>query len=242
MQYVLPCILIPGAAGVLALFLPSRMRLARETIGLVGTFIAAVAGLALLDVRGPFVWSDATFNFGPLNVELAFRVDGFSSWAVAFTTGISFLIALYSVGWYRNRGGAPGRTYAFLLMATSGAAGALLSANLLLLVLFWEVVTLMLFLLAVTGREDGTKGAAKAFVVLGIGDMALLLGVVMLGVVHGAAGIANPLSVDTRTRWARGAPTRASSSCCSSPPPPPRRGRCRCTRGSRRCRPPRRRR
>nr|MDJ0521774.1 proton-conducting transporter membrane subunit [Planctomycetota bacterium] len=76
----------------------------------------------------------------------------------------------------------PGRYFGWLLLAGAGASGVLLADNLLLLVLFWELVTLALFMLAVSGREDGATGAAKAFAVLGLGDMALLAGVVLIGI------------------------------------------------------------
>ena len=86
---------------------------------------------------------------------------------------MGFLVCLYALGWFRNRGGAPGRFYGWLLLAVSGAAGVLLSANLLMLVLFWELVTLMLFLLVASGRPQGAAGAMKAFVLLGLGESLL---------------------------------------------------------------------
>jgi formate hydrogenlyase subunit 3/multisubunit Na+/H+ antiporter MnhD subunit len=74
-----------------------------------------------------------------------------------------------------------GRYYAFVLWSVAGAAGALLADNLLLLLIAWEVVTLMLYLLVAMGpAEAGRKAAAKCFTILGLSDCAMLLGIVLL--------------------------------------------------------------
>ncbi|MDJ0975310.1 MAG: proton-conducting transporter membrane subunit [Planctomycetota bacterium] len=179
MDNLLLPIVIPGAVGLLVLFLPARMRALHLLLGIGGALATFGAGALLIDTRGAVSWP--WMDLGGLQLDFALKMDAFSSWAVAFTGLMAVLTAAYGAGWFRGKGGAPGRYYAWLLLATAGACGVLLADNLLLLVLFWELVTLMLFLLAATGREEGAPGAAKAFGVLGLGDMALLVGVVLIG-------------------------------------------------------------
>ncbi len=195
MERLLLPVVIPGAAGLLVLVLPGRYRNLRAAIGVLGAFGAMLAGAALLDVREAL--SRDWIHLGPLNLDFAFRVDGFSCWAVAFAGFIGFLAALYSTGWFRDRGGAPGRYYAYLLFATAGAAGVVLAGNLLLMVICWEIVTLSLFLLVATGKPEGALAAAKSFTIIGAGDMAILLAVILIGILHSGAGLAAPLSTST---------------------------------------------
>ncbi|NQT88179.1 NADH-quinone oxidoreductase subunit L, partial [bacterium] len=74
-----------------------------------------------------------------------------------------------------------GRYFGLLLWSVAGAAGALLADSLLLLLICWEVVTVMLYLLILLGpAEAGRKAAAKSFALLGLSDCAMLLGIVLM--------------------------------------------------------------
>lgn len=186
-------VLLPAAAGALALLVPGRRHAASSALGVAGALGLLGAGLRLLDVRGGV--SLPWLALGPLEARFALRSDGFSSWAVAFCGVLALAAALYGAGWWKGRGGAPGRHTALLLLAAAGAAAALLADDLLVLVLGWEAVTACLFFLAVSGREDGGPAAAKACAVLGVGDLALLLGAVLVGLEGAAAGAAEPWSL-----------------------------------------------
>jgi len=187
---------LPGIAGLLAFLLPDRLRIFRTVFGVLGALGAFIAGTTLVGLVGDTA-SMGAFTFGELEIDLALRVDVFSGWAVALVGLLGLGTALYAVGWFRGRGGAPGRYFAWLLFAVAGANGVLLADNLLLLVICWEIVTLMLFLLAISGRDEGAEGAAKAFTMLGLGDLALIVGVILIGVSNLDAGHANAWSLET---------------------------------------------
>ena len=127
-------------------------------------------------------------------------MDGFSSWVVVFVGLLTVVAALYSAGWWRERGGAPGRHAALVLLAGAGAATALLADDLLTLIVGWETVTLALFLLAVSGRDDAGAAAAKTYTLLEVGDLALILGAVLLGLERAAAGVPSPWSLSALAR------------------------------------------
>lgn len=196
MDSLLLPVALPGFAGLLALLVPRRLRPFRTVLGVLGALGAFIAGTAVVDLAGHTAML-GSFAFGELELDLTLRVDVFSGWAVAFVGLIGLLTVLYAVGWFRGRGGAPGRYFGWLLLAVAGANGVLLADGLLLLVVSWETVTLMLFLLVILGREEGREGAAKAFTMLGLGDLALIVGVILIGVANLEAGYANAWSLET---------------------------------------------
>ena len=186
-------ILVPAAFGLLALFVPGRRHGLSSTLAVLGALGMLGAGLANLDVRDGFSWP--WLSLGPIDMRLALRADAFSSWAAVLAGVLTAVVALYSAGWWRERGGAPGRHAALVLLAGAGGATVLLADDLLTLIVGWETVTLTLFLLSVSGREDAGPGAAKAYTLLGVGDLALLLGAVLLGIDRAAAGVTHPWSL-----------------------------------------------
>ncbi len=201
MEITLLPVAIPGAAGLLALTLPPRLGILRTLLGVFATLATCVAGAYLVSGASTQVSFAGVTLPGGLAADAMFRVDAFSGWAVAFTGMLGFVTALYSAGWFRNRGGSPGRFHAWLLLAVAAAAGVLLADNLLLLLVCWEVVTLMLFLLVITVREEGGPSAAKAFTMLGLGDLALLVGIVLIGITEGTWSIrALDIATDTPLR------------------------------------------
>jgi len=209
MRLLLLPILVPAALGLLGLFVPGRRHGTSSTLGVLGAFGLLASGLAILDLRGGF--SRPWLTLGPIDIDFALRIDGFSSWAVVFVGLLTVVAALYSAGWWRERGGAPGRHAALVLLAGAGGAATLLADDLLTLIFGWEIVTLALFLLAVSGCDDAGAGAAKAYTLLGVGDLALIVGGVLLGIERAAAGVAHPWSLsglaDDPLPTAGGAPT-----------------------------------
>ncbi len=190
LDIILLPVVIPGAAGVIALFLPARLR---AVVGFLGALAALGTGLMLIGTREEY--TQPWVSLGPLNLDFALRVEGYTGWLAAFAGLFAFLVVLYSTDFFRGKGGAPGRFYAYLLLATAGTEGVILASNLLFLLFCWEVVTLMLFFLVATGHKEGPGAAAKAFAILGFGDVALILAIVLLGVVH--RGALNPMSFST---------------------------------------------
>ncbi|MBK8980319.1 MAG: hypothetical protein IPM29_30830 [Planctomycetes bacterium] len=205
MNALLLPIVVPLLAGVLALLVPPAWRAWRAVIGALGAVAGCAVSWSIVGSRAGF--AVAGFAVGPLPLDVVLRADGFSGWAVGFAATMALLCAVYSIGWYRERGGAPGHHYAWMLIASSGAATVLLADQLLLLVVGWEVVTLCLFLLVIGGRAEGSEGAAKAFVMLGLGDLALLCGVVLIALSQQQAGVERPLEISAL----RAAPLGTSS-------------------------------
>jgi len=113
-------------------------------------------------------------------------LGAFIGFAVA---GFTLLVTLYSGGYLPDRMPAS-RYYAYMQWTLTGALTALYADNLLLLLIGWEVVTLMLFLLVnLGGSESAAKGAMKSFVMLGLADCAMLAAMALLWATGATPGL-----------------------------------------------------
>jgi multicomponent K+:H+ antiporter subunit A len=122
-----------------------------------------------------------------LGLDLAFRLDGLSLLFNLLILGIGLLILLYA-HFYLTAEEPFGRFYAFLILFMASMVGIVMSDNLLLLWLFWELTSLSSFLLIGfwSHRSDARKGARMALTVTGSGGLALLAGLLLLGDMAGS--------------------------------------------------------
>jgi NADH:ubiquinone oxidoreductase subunit 5 (subunit L)/multisubunit Na+/H+ antiporter MnhA subunit len=113
---------------------------------------------------------------GPLELALAWRADGLSSLVVLAASGIALLVVLYS---FRAMAGADREPvyYAWVLWALAAVSAAALADTFLLLIVGWEIATVLLYLLVGMGTKEARAGAMKTFAMLGFADVCLLLGV-----------------------------------------------------------------
>jgi multicomponent Na+:H+ antiporter subunit A len=175
----------------LALAAPWLYRLARAATGWLlallplgltlyfAEFIGRVAGGATIVAAYP--WAPA------LGVNLSFSLDGLSLLFALLILGIGALILIYAGGYL---GGHPqlGRFYAFLLLFMAAMLGLVLADNLLALFVFWELTSISSFLLIGFShqRKESRAAATQALLVTGGGGLALLAGLIMLGMAGGS--------------------------------------------------------
>ena len=102
-------------------------------------------------------------------------------------TVIGALVSLYA-RYYMSPEDPVARFYAFFLAFMGAMLGVVLSGNLVQLVVFWELTSLVSFLLIGYWhhRVDARRGARMALTVTGAGGLALLGGVVVLGHIVGS--------------------------------------------------------
>ncbi|MFZ0790163.1 MAG: proton-conducting transporter membrane subunit, partial [Chromatiaceae bacterium] len=118
---------------------------------------------------------------------LAFRLDGLGLLFALMILGIGVLVILYA-RYYLSERDSLGRFYAYLLLFMGSMLGIVLSENLILLAIFWEMTSLSSFLLiSYWGeREDARSGARMALTITGLGGLALLGGFLLLGEIAGS--------------------------------------------------------
>ncbi|WP_372619130.1 monovalent cation/H+ antiporter subunit A [Falsiroseomonas sp.] len=120
-------------------------------------------------------------------LDLSFRFDGLALLFAILILGIGQLIILYGAYYMPEKDGL-GRLYGTLMAFAGAMLGIVLSENLLLLVVFWELTSITSFLL-IAYKQDATEAriaARMALAVTGGGGLALLAGVLLLGGIVGS--------------------------------------------------------
>lgn len=119
-----------------------------------------------------------------LGLQLAFRLDALAWLMLLAVGGIGTLVLLYCSAYFaRSAHGL--RRFAAVLTAFAGAMVGLVTADdLLLLFVFWELTTVFSYLLIghYTDRKPSRRAAMQAIVVTTAGGLAMLVGLVILGV------------------------------------------------------------
>jgi len=119
-------------------------------------------------------------------LELSLRLDGLGLLFGLVIAGIGTGIALYT-GYYFDDDSSQGFFYFLLFLFMSSMLGVVWTDNLLALFVFWEGTSITSYLL-IGFRTDDKKamaGARTAFVVTGLGALAMLGGFVILGISAG---------------------------------------------------------
>ena len=152
--------------------------------------------LRLPDVQGETALAETIGWIPSLDISLTFYLDGLALLFALIVTGIGALIFLYA-GHYFDDKAAYSRFVAWLM----GFAGAMLmivlSGNLLMMFVAWELTSVTSFMLiGFNGDKDpgAREGAFKALLVTGGGALALIIGLVMMSaacgqLLHGGDGI-----------------------------------------------------
>ncbi|MTI77592.1 MAG: monovalent cation/H+ antiporter subunit A [Marinobacter sp.] len=122
-----------------------------------------------------------------LGLSFSFRLDGLSLLFALLILIIGLLIILYA-RYYLKAYENVGKFYALLLCFKGSMLGIVLSSNLLLMMIFWELTSLTSFLLISfwTHKQDARRGARMALAVTGGGGFALLAGILIIGNIVGS--------------------------------------------------------
>jgi len=151
--------------------------------------VAAATGTALilLLIQGPAVFRgeviQAQIEWLPiLGLNANFFLDGLGLMFGCMILGIGLLIILYA-RFYLYRSDPMGQFYTYLMLFQGAMLGIVLSDNILLLLVFWELTSLSSFLLIGYWRHlpEGRQGARMALAVTGMGGLALIGGMLLLG-------------------------------------------------------------
>jgi multicomponent K+:H+ antiporter subunit A len=121
-----------------------------------------------------------------IGLNLTFRLDGLSLMFAGLILCIGLLIIVYA-HFYLSPQDSVAKFYSEMMLFMAAMLGVVLSDNLLLLVVFWELTSLSSFLLVGfwSHRPDARAGARQALAVTGGGGLAMLGGFVLLGQIAG---------------------------------------------------------
>jgi len=187
-------ILLPALLGLLVL--ACRKSKAVEALALLATL--ANLGLAIWLWMGKPELTYCVPNWlgsvGGLQIDFALKLSQFQAFVLLAGAGFSFLVTLYSLKFmasrqYRNQ------YYGYLLVTVALVNGAVLADSLMVLLFFWEALLAPLFGMIAIGRPGAWKTAVKAFVIVGITDLIMMLGIILFGIEAQKQGHTNTLSM-----------------------------------------------
>ena len=137
-------------------------------------------------------------DVGGAVIEFALLIDPLTAIMLVVVTGVSLMVQIYSLGYMR---GDPSyaRYFAYMALFTASMLGLVLSANIIVLYAFWELVGVSSYLLIGFWHERPAAAAAakKAFLITRIGDVGFLIAIMYLflqGDKFAAAGL-NPFHI-----------------------------------------------
>ena len=153
---------------------------------IVAAFVGALVTLVLVTSEGAItvqLYDPAAI--ANLAFPLGCYIDRLSAVMMVLITGVTALIYRYSIGYmYQDRGyrrylGMLGITTSVLLCMVS-------SANLVMLFIFWQILSWLLFVLAHNHAHAATlSGASNTFTMLRLCDVAFLAGIVLAYSLYG---------------------------------------------------------
>lgn len=122
-----------------------------------------------------------------LDIHLSLRLDGLSFLFAGLISGIGALIQIYALAYLRESD-SRFSFHLYLTLFMLVMLGIVMSDNILLLFVFWELTTITSYLLIGFNHESKTsrKNALQALIVTGSGGLALLAGLILLGMMAGS--------------------------------------------------------
>ena len=122
-----------------------------------------------------------------LGLNFTLMLDGLGFFFATLIVGIGLLIITYA-RFYLSRNDNMGEFFTYLLLFQGAMVGIVLSDNILLLLIFWELTSLSSFLLIGYWKHlpEGRQGARMALAVTGMGGLAMVGGMLILGRIVGS--------------------------------------------------------
>ena len=126
-----------------------------------------------------------------LSMDITLRFDALAAIMSVLVLGIGALVLFYCADYFHHHDGHTEKrlpSFAAELVAFSGAMfGLVVSDNMLVLYVFWELTTVLSFLLVghYAERASSRKAAVQALLVTTAGGLAMLVGIIVLGTISG---------------------------------------------------------
>ncbi|MEP1589242.1 monovalent cation/H+ antiporter subunit A [Sulfitobacter sp.] len=122
-----------------------------------------------------------------LGLNLTLMLDSLGFFFACLILGIGLLIIAYARS-YLSRDDHMGEFFTYLLLFQGAMVGIVISDNVLILLIFWELTSLSSFLLIGYWKHlpEGRQGARMALTVTGMGGLAMIGGMLLLGQIVGS--------------------------------------------------------
>jgi NADH-quinone oxidoreductase subunit M len=178
---------LPLAVGLLCFVVPSRAVRAVPVLGALAVLVLAIIVAAGFDPDTAGLQHTVDESWIPeLGVRYQLGVDGISIFLVLLTAVLWTAATLYSAFHPPDRD----RTYFFMLgLAETGTLGAFLAQDLLLFVLFFDLMLLpFFFLIGAWGGENRIGATLKMMVYTLVGSLLMLAGAIATAIIAAGGG------------------------------------------------------
>ncbi len=187
--------LLPFAGALM----PGLMIRAGRNACTIFTALPTALALTMLILLAPAVFRGDTITYEldwlpQLGLSVAFFLDGLGLLFAGMILGVGLLITLYA-RFYLSSRDPMGQFFTYLLLFQGAMLGIVLSDNILLLLIFWELTSLSSFLLIGYWKHlpEGRQGARMALAVTGAGGLAMIGGMLILGQIVGSYNLTDIL-------------------------------------------------
>ncbi|GAA1703643.1 Na+/H+ antiporter subunit A [Microbacterium sediminicola] len=131
----------------------------------------------------------------PLGISLSMRMDTLSWLLALIVTGVGAVVLIYCRWYFEASDGLP--QFAAVLLAFAGAMyGLVLTNDVVVLVMFWEITSVLSYLLIgyYHRRAASRRAALQALLVTTLGGLIMLIGVVLIAVAADTTSLSTILS------------------------------------------------
>ncbi|MEL6570942.1 MAG: monovalent cation/H+ antiporter subunit A [Pseudomonadota bacterium] len=180
------------AVPFLGALLPGLMNQAGRSACAGVTFMVTLIAFIGLLTNAPAVFAGEIVQVGIdwmpiLGLNFNLMLDALGFFFAMLILGIGLLIITYG-RFYLAREDNMGEFFTYLLLFQGAMVGIVLSDNILLLLIFWELTSLSSFLLIGYWKHlpEGRQGARMALTVTGMGGLAMIGGMLILGQIVGS--------------------------------------------------------
>jgi NADH-quinone oxidoreductase subunit L len=145
------------------------------------SFGLSVAAFIEVLRNGPFTLSlYRLFQSGSLTIELTLFVDQLTVLLLLLVTGVSWVVHVYSSRYMRGES-RYNRFFAVIALFTFSMILLVMSGNLLMSLITWEVMGICSYLLIshAAERQSACRAATKAFLVNAVADVGLSFGIIL---------------------------------------------------------------
>ncbi len=117
-----------------------------------------------------------------LGLNIEFSLDGLSILFTLLITAIGSLVFIYAKAYMKDYDGTT-KFYFYLTVFSAAMLGLVLSTNFIQLFIFWELTSVLSFLLIsfFNEKEASRKAAFQSLFITGFGGLALLAGIILIG-------------------------------------------------------------
>ncbi|MCZ8514837.1 NADH-quinone oxidoreductase subunit L [Paenibacillus filicis] len=186
-QYAWLIPLFPLLSFLILTAVGRQLRDAGAYISIVAVFASFVLSVLIFVERigghvEDFTWNKLQWiKLGDFTLTMGFEVTNLNALMLVIVTLVSLLVNIYSKG-YMHDDERINVFFAYIALFTFSMLGLVISANLVELYIFWELVGVCSFLLVGFWyfKPEARAAAKKAFIVTRVGDVGLFIAILLL--------------------------------------------------------------